>query len=96
MKLASQLKKILKKKDLTVQQLCRAVKGVSDKKIYSWLNSQTPRNLDDVKAVADYLGVSLDYLLYDETKFEKKISIEELKEEISLGVLELIVRTPKK
>lgn len=94
MKLALQLKKILKKKDLTVQQLSRSVK-ISDKKIYSWLNNQTPRNWDDVKLVADYLEVSLDYLLYDENKFEKKISIADFQDEINLGQLEIILRKPK-
>ena len=95
MKLANQLKKILKKKDLTVQQLSRAVK-VSDKKIYSWLNNQNPRSLDDVKAVADYLEVSLDYLLFDETKFDKKLNIIDIKEELNIGNFEIILRKPTK
>lgn len=95
MKLSSQLKKILKKNGLSVAQLSRAVK-VSDKKIYSWLNNQSPRNLNDLKAVADYLEVSVDYLLFDEAKFEKKISISDFKEEISLGLLEVIIKRPTK
>ena len=95
MKLANKLKKILKKKDLTVRQLSRAVK-VSDKKIYSWLNNNHPSSIDDVKAVADYLEVSLDYLLFDETKFEKKATITDFREEINLGQLEIILRAPRK
>lgn len=95
MKLASQLKKLLKKKDLTVAQLARAT-GVSSKTIYSWINTnQNPQRLDDLKKVANELEVSLDYILFDETKFERKTSIADFKEEINLGLLEIILRKPK-
>jgi transcriptional regulator with XRE-family HTH domain len=95
MKLPSQLKKILKKKDLTVAQLARHT-GVSSKTIYSWINGQSPRNLDDLKAISTYLEVSLDYLLFDENKFEKKnLSISDFKDEISLGLLEVVIKRPK-
>lgn len=93
MVLANQLKKLLMKHDLTVAKLSR-VTGASQKTLHSWLDGKQPKKLIEVKRVADYFDVSLDYLLFNVTKHEKKISIEDLKEEISLGVLELIVRKP--
>lgn len=94
MVLASQLKKLMNKHDLTVAKLSR-VTGVSRKTLHSWIDGNQPKNLTDVKSVADYFDVSLDYFLFNVTKHDKKISIEDVKEEISLGVLELIVRRPK-
>ena len=94
MKLPSQLKKLLKKRDITVAQLSRST-GVNSKTIYSWIDGQSPRILSDVKKIAEYFDVSLDYLLFDETKYEKKASISDFKDEINLGQLEIILRKPK-
>ncbi len=95
MKLSVVLKKLLAKEDITVAKLSRST-GVSDKMLYSWLNKQNPKDLNSVKKVADYFKVSLDYLLFDESRFEKKTSIADFKEEINLGQLEIILRAPKK
>lgn len=94
MLLSTQLKKLLSKNSLSVPQLAR-VTGVSNKTLYSWLDGKRPNDLNAVKKVADHFDVSLDYLLFNVIKHDKKISFEDLKDEISLGVLELIVRKPK-
>lgn len=94
MVLASQLKKLMAKSGQNVAQVSRAT-GTSSKMLYSWLDGSHPSDLNAVKKVADYFNVTLDFLLFNISKTEKKISIEDLKEEISLGVLELIVRKPK-
>lgn len=94
MVLASQLRKLLNKYDLSVAKLSRAT-GVTQKTLHSWIDGNQPKDLNAVRKVADYFDVSLDYLIFNINRHEKKISIEDLKEEISLGVLELIVRKPK-
>ena len=93
--LASQLKKLMAKNGQTVAQLSRAT-GVSSKMLYSWLESSHPSDLNAVKTVADYYEVSLDFLLFNVSKSEKRISLEDIRDEISLGVLELVVRKPRK
>lgn len=82
------------KHDLTVAKLSRATQ-VSQKTLHSWADGKQPKKLIEVKRVADYFDVSLDYLLFNVTKYEKKIVLEDIKEEINLGTLELIVRKPK-
>lgn len=56
---------------------------------------ECPKNLDDLKIVVDHFDCYLDYLLFDEVKFEKKASIEDFRNEINLGQLEIILRKPK-
>jgi transcriptional regulator with XRE-family HTH domain len=90
MKLASQLKHYLKKHDITVAELGKAVK-VSPKTIYSWLNGQRPRDITQVKAIANYFKVSLDELVFAETPEHSK-SFEDFIDEINAGVYEVILR----
>ena len=97
MKLAGQLKKILKKNDLTVAKLSRSTK-VSSKAIYSWLQGQSPKDLDQVVIVAKFLNVSLDYLITDTLTTEPKLNIADIKninDELNLGNFEIILRKPK-
>ncbi|MGK4144482.1 helix-turn-helix transcriptional regulator [Weissella paramesenteroides] len=54
------IKEISKKRGTNLKTIARQV-GLSENAIYSWKN-KTPR-ADNVQAVADVLGVSVDYLL---------------------------------
>ncbi|MDF8366206.1 helix-turn-helix transcriptional regulator [Weissella paramesenteroides] len=54
------IKEISKKRGTNLKTIARQV-GLSENAIYSWKN-KTPR-ADNVQAVADILGVSVDYLL---------------------------------
>lgn len=54
------IKEISKKRGTNLKKIARQV-GLSENAIYSWKN-KTPR-ADNVQAVADVLGVSVDYLL---------------------------------
>lgn len=94
MKLATQLKKLLKKKGLSVAQVSRAT-NVSSKKLYSWLNGSHPSSFDDIYLVVKYLETTFEYLLFDEYNNEKRPSITDFTEEINLGQLEIILRKPK-
>ena len=63
MTLNKQLKNLLKDKDVTIAQLARAT-TISAKTLYQWLNGQSPKNLLQVRKVADYFEVTIDYLAF--------------------------------
>jgi transcriptional regulator with XRE-family HTH domain len=95
MKIDKQLRDLIKKSDLTVAQLSRT-SGVSAKTIYNWLEGQKPRNFDQVKKVADYFEVSLDFICYGIKGSSDKNSFEDFKDEINAGLFEVILRKVKK
>lgn len=44
--------------------------------LHGWLNGATPKNIGDIKKVADFLGMSVDELCFDEkAKGAKKTNI---------------------
>lgn len=53
--------------------------GFSYNTIYKW-NNQTPK-IDKIKVVADYFGVSIDYLLGEEPVAKKDIDLNEALDE---------------
>jgi len=87
------LKGLLRDQDTTVAQISRSTK-VARQTIDNWLMGQEPRNLGQVKKVADHFGVSVDYLCFGSDKKEK--TIEDLGEEINAGVFEVVLRRVKK
>jgi transcriptional regulator with XRE-family HTH domain len=93
MKLATQLRYFLDQNDVTVSQLGRAVK-VSPKTIYSWMSGQRPRDISQVKSIANYFEISLDQLLFGEMP-NKKIKFQDFTEEINAGHFEVILRRTK-
>lgn len=90
--LSQQLKLLLNSKDITVAQLSRAT-SVPAKTVYHWLHGQSPRNLVQVKKIADYFGVTLDYLLFGQ--MTPDVGIESLKNDILAGVFEVVLRKVK-
>lgn len=92
--LGIQLKKLLTEKDVTVAQLARATK-LSSKTIYSWLSGQSARNLNDLKRVADYFNVSIDYLAFGIEPL-KKIEFKDFDDEINAGIYEVVLRKVRK
>jgi transcriptional regulator with XRE-family HTH domain len=95
MKLAMHLKNLLKEKDVTVAQLSRAAK-VPAKTIYSWLSGNNPRSLSDLKSVANHLGVTLDFLCFNESTKATKDPIHQYGEEINAGYFEVVLRRRSK
>lgn len=89
--LAAQLKSLTKKHGIPVSALARKT-GVPVKTLYSWLQGQSPRNLNQLKTVAEHFGVSLEYLLFNETPAVKNKSFDDLKNEINIGNYEVILR----
>ena len=83
------LKKILRERDIKLVQLSRATK-VAVATLNNWLGGQPPRNISQVKAVADHFGISLDELLYDQRPRVEE-SFEKHREEINAGIFQVIL-----
>lgn len=95
MELKSILKKLIKERGITIAHLSRATK-VPLQTLHGWLNGSEPKNLHQVKAVADYLEVDLDYLCFGITSpppiKTKKADITDFQEEINAGIFEVVLR----
>ena len=67
LELHKNLKNLLDKQGMTASQLSRATK-VPNSTIQNWLTGLEPRNLLQLKKVADYFDVSVDLHLYGSKK----------------------------
>lgn len=65
------IKELAKKRGLNLKSTAKQA-GLSENAIYKW-NTQTP-STDKLKAVADVLGVSVDYLLGNTDEMHEKAS----------------------
>ncbi len=92
MKITIILKRLLRENDMTIAQLSRKL-SIPRQTLDNWLTGQEPRSLKQVKRVAEYFGVSLDYLCFGE---EGKDKIQDYGEEINAGVFEVVLRRIKK
>lgn len=59
--------KLLKEKDVTPYQVSKAT-GVAQSSLSDWKNGRSKPKYEKMLAIADYFGVSVDYLLGNETK----------------------------
>lgn len=89
------LKKLIKDKGISIAHLSRATK-VPLQTLHGWLHGSEPKSLRQVKAVADYLEVDLDYLCFGIKPNDKKKSLEDFSEEINAGIFEVVLRRIKK
>lgn len=91
--LKTTLKKIMSENDIKVSQLSRAVK-IPATTLHNWLSGQHPKNIHQLKRVADYFDISLDFLCFGEDR-PRLNPIEERKNEINAGKWEVILRKIK-
>ena len=93
MKLKSNLRDVLYKREMSASELARATK-LPKQTINDWLNGSSPKNLNQLKIVADYFGVSIDQLVFGEAQQVKPMNaIEEFVDnEIYAGKYEVILR----
>ena len=63
MNLKKQLKLYLDRSDMTASQLARKA-GVPKQSISGWLAGNNPRDIRQVKKVADVFGISIDQLIF--------------------------------
>lgn len=100
-KIKTILKNLLHENDLTAAQLARATK-IPPQTINNWLSGQEPRSLNQIKAVADHFGISVDYLVYGSSIKKSCLKenliepIAQFEEEINAGVFEVVLRRVKK
>ena len=100
-KIKAILKKLLQERDMTSAQLARACK-VPPQTINNWLSGQNPRNLEQIKVVADNFGVTIDYLAFGTDIKKSCLSknnnepIEEYRDEINAGTFEVVLRRVRK
>ena len=59
------LSKIIKDRRLTLKEISKAT-GVPSTTLAEWQSNRTPKNPAQVKAVANFLGVSLHFLFFGE------------------------------
>lgn len=91
MEFAKTLKTVLRQKAKTTGDLAKEI-NVSPKTINDWLTGRTPRDLDAVKRCAEYLGVSVHFLLYGEDDRSNLIEQVLEKTELHTGLYEISIR----
>lgn len=80
MNLRAQLKIYLERSGMTATKLSKN-SGVPNTTISDWLAGRQPRNLDQVKRVAEALGTSIDHLVFGvgfEAGTPKAVSLDEI------------------
>lgn len=87
------LKDLIREKGITITFLSKST-HVPLQTIHGWLQGSEPRSLRQVKAVADYLDVDLDYLCFGIES--KKQAFSEFEDEINAGVFEVVLRRVKR
>jgi len=92
--LAKMLKKELQENGVKVTELSKATR-VPLQTIHNWLAGQKPRDIDQVKRVADHLGITMDYLCFGEIERTNR-DLAEFRDEILAGVFEVVIRRPRK
>ncbi len=91
-KIKSILRKLLAERDITPAQLARATQ-VPPQTINNWLSGLEPRNLGQLKLVADYFEISVDFLVYGiPPKEALNEPLKEFEEEINAGTFEVVLR----
>jgi len=94
MKLRLQLRALIKQRGVAITTLAKTTK-IPAQTIHNWIAGSKPRDLDQVKRVADYFHVSLDYLVYSiQLEQASGSEIEKHKDEINAGILRLIKYKP--
>lgn len=88
------LKKLIRDKGTTVAHLSRTTK-IPLQTLHGWLHGAEPKSLRQIKTVADYFDVDLDYLCFGIIPKKEKSKIEELREEINAGIFEVVLRRVK-
>lgn len=88
------LKKLIQERGITISHVAKST-GVPQQTIHNWLSGTEPRSLTQVKKVADYFDVSLDYICFGIVPQRAK-ALEDYGEEINAGIFEVVLRRIKK
>lgn len=88
MQLAKCLRQLIRHHDMTVIELSKHT-SVPVNTLHNWLSGQPPRNLNQVKAVADFFNVTIDRLVFGT---EVRIDTSDLPDLLMSGKYEVILR----
>ena len=93
MKLQAILRQLIKAKAMTIAGLSKKTK-VPAQTIHNWLSGVEPKSLNQIKAVADFFGVTVDYLCFgiEETPKNECDPLKYHSDEINAGVFEVVLR----
>lgn len=94
LKLAKNLKGLLAQKHMTAIALSRA-SGVPNTTIANWIAGVPPRNVMQVRQVANFFGVSVDDLLFGSGQKVTVSTLDRLEEELHAGIYEVVLRKVK-
>jgi len=83
------LKQAIEKRGITVSKLSKAT-GIPNSTLANWLAGHIPKNVYQLKKVAEYFEISLDELIFGKP-FKNK-SLSNLEEEINAGKFEVILK----
>lgn len=89
--LDKQLNTLISRNGITIAALSR-VTGVNSKTLYQWSNGQRPKDLVQLKKVANHFNISIDALVFGEMTSK---DLETVFPEINAGVYEVILRRIK-
>lgn len=90
LKLGSILSKILRERRITLKEVSKNC-SVAISTLHEWENGRAPKNPEQVARVADFLGVSLHYLLFGLEDRQNPIA-RIFKEDVFQGTFEVTVR----
>lgn len=89
MQLPKRLRELMRHHDLTIAKLSQRT-GIPVNTLHNWLAGQAPRNISQIKSVADLFNVSIDFLVFGkETNIEPHVIPDLLKS----GHVEIILRS---
>ncbi|EPZ52289.1 Cro/C1-type HTH DNA-binding domain protein [Bacteriovorax sp. BAL6_X] len=91
LQLKDNLRRILSEKDWSIPTLSKRC-GVASTTIQNWAEGKPPRDMRQVKQVANTLGLTLDALCFDDLGSPTENLIEQYREEINVGIFEVILR----
>lgn len=97
MKLSENLKFLLKSKGVSVSRLAELV-NVPAQTIFNWESGAMPKNLEQIKRVATFFGLTLDSICFDDLTSPRDVTglFQAYSEEINAGTYEVILRPIKK
>lgn len=95
MEIKTVLKRLIKERGVSVTHVAKVTK-VPLQTLHGWLNGSEPKNLRQVKAVADYFEVDLDYLCFGIKPMAEGNKIEKFEDEINAGIFEVVLRRVKR
>lgn len=95
MELKDVLKALLKQEGISISQLAKRTE-VPMQTLHNWLQGMEPRSLKQLRSVADFFEVSMDYLCFGVNKESLHKGLDQYKEEINAGVFEVVLRRVKR